>query len=111
MSDSKIVNACVVLFFLVIFFGFGISYRVSGEQRNITVKSKESIGTENGHKYMVYCKGEVLSNEDSWIFLKFSSADLYNELEKGKTYKCTIAGWRIPFFSMTENIIDAELVK
>ncbi len=83
-----------------------ICYRMSGEVRSITVKDKESIATEDGHKYLIYCEGEVLSNEDSFSFLKFNSADVYNELEKGKTYKCKIAGWRVPLFSWTENIIE-----
>lgn len=104
MNKLSIVAIGLGIFLVV--FSHTICYRMSGEIRSITVKDKESISTEYGHKYLIYCEGEVLSNEDSFVYFKFNSADVYNRIERGKTYKCRIAGWRVPFLSMTENIIE-----
>ena len=54
---------------------------------------------ENGEK-------KVFENEDNWIAGKFDSSDIYNDLELGQDYCFKTIGWRIPFLSQYENIID-----
>ena len=94
---------------VIILMAYPVAYYSSSKTVDITVKDKERITTGSGEnissKFLIYCEGEVFENTDSWLFFKFNSSDVQNELESGKTYTVTIAGWRIPFFSMYRNVI------
>ncbi len=100
----------IIIVIAVLLFAYPVGYKNSSETINITVKEKERAVTGSGNsmssKFLVYCEGEVFENTDSWMFFKFNSSDLENELEAGKTYTVTVAGWRIPFWSSYRNIIE-----
>lgn len=48
---------------------------------------------------------------DLFFKFKFDSTDLYNELEKGYTYKIKISGTRIKILSEYPNINEIEEVE
>lgn len=104
----------MVLFAVVLVAGvvlsYPVAYKTSATQVEITITDKERVTTGTGQnissKFLVYAEGEVFQNTDSYLFLKFNSADLQNTLEIGETYVVTVAGWRIPFLSMFRNIIS-----
>lgn len=41
---------------------------------------------------------------------KFNSSDIYGTLKEGKKYKIIVVGYRVPFFSWYENILEVEEV-
>jgi hypothetical protein len=49
---------------------------------------------------------KVFENSDSWLEKKINSSDIQNKLKEEKTYRIETYGWRIPFFSMYENIVE-----
>lgn len=83
-------------------------YRHSEQTVVITVVSKERIAEKNSGKYLVYTKGEVFEVTDTVSYWRFDSSELYGELGEGKSYRCKISGWRVPFFSWYRNIIEIE---
>ena len=42
------------------------------------------------------------------IRLKFNSSNIQGKLKEGHTYKVTVIGYRVPFFSWYQNIIKVE---
>lgn len=80
------------------------SYRATQRDISITVNDKERNGT-NGDGYLVFAKGETFSITDSTLYGQFNSSDIYGSLQRGKTYDCSVVGWRNGFFSMYRNII------
>ena len=76
----------------------------------ITVKDKERITTGSGKtissKFLIYTENEVFENTDNILFLKWNSSDVENKLERGKTFKVKVAGWRVPFLSMYRNVVS-----
>ena len=90
-------------------FGYSIAYYSSSEYVEITIQDKERITTGSGEnissKFIVYSENEVFENTDSWLFFKFKSSDIQNNLKIDETYTVKVSGWRIPFFSMYRNII------
>lgn len=46
--------------------------------------------------------------EDTLIKGRWNTADDYAEIEIGETYSFTVIGWRIPFMSEYENIIEFQ---
>lgn len=53
---------------------------------------------------------EVFQNRDAKWWLKFNSADIQARLQEGKTYRMTVTGWRVGFFSWFRNIVSATEV-
>lgn len=80
----------------------------------VLIKDKERINYEDDgqtlSKYLIYSDDEVFENVDDWFYLKFSSSDIYGQLNEGETYKLWLSGWRIQIFSSYRNIISIEKV-
>lgn len=87
------------------------------DKDRITESSKDSDGnSETSSKYLVFADDEngnslVFENTDCFIRLKFNSSNLQGKLKEGHTYKITVIGYRVPFFSRYQNIIKVEEVK
>jgi len=75
----------------------------SKERVQVVTGSGSSISTS--YEFFVYTENEVFSLKDSISFMHFSTYDVYNSLKENNICKVDIAGWRIPFISMTRNII------
>ena len=102
----------IIAIILLIGIGYSIAYYSSSKTITIKVNDKERIvettGGENpsvSSKYLVYTEQGVFENTDNLMFLKFNSSDVYNSLKRDSTYNVTVAGWRIPLFSMYQNVI------
>ena len=93
---------------------YPIAYKFSKETIKIKVKDKErsidGTGDSIKGKYIVFAEGEVFENTDSYLFGKFGSSNIQNQLDLGQTYEIVVAGWRVPFLSWYRNIISIEAV-
>lgn len=82
-----------------------------------TVTDK-TVKHEQDHKdtYFIYTQlsnkqERVFKDEDTIWAWKWDSSDVYGKLAIGKTYKIKAYGFRIPFLSSYENIVNVEEVK
>lgn len=102
----------IIIIVLVLIFGYPVAYYLSYETIETTISDKERITTGKGDeiksKFLVYGEKEVFENTDSWLFFKFDSADVQNEIELDKNNKIKVAGWRVPFFSWYRNVIGVD---
>lgn len=98
----------------------GIGYTIAGYQNEntYTVTLEEKFTKRHGESdsYMLFTETEggekrVFRNSDALFVGKFDSADLQAGLEEGKKYKFTTIGFRIPFLSAFENVIEVKEVK
>ena len=99
---------------LVLLFGVGIvccQALLPTKYVTFTVKSKESVNTSNGHQYRVYTTNGVYKVEDSVINFTFRSADRYNNLNVGHTYRCKVQGYRSGVLSSFPNILTCTTLK
>lgn len=71
-----------------------------------TVASKEATHTQESTKYLVYTDKTTYEIEDSWVWHRWDSSDVYGKIKPGATYTATLQGYRIPFLSMYPNIIN-----
>lgn len=60
-------------------------------------------------KYLVYTNDGTYEITDSLFWPRFDSSDLYGSIEVGKTYQFTVAGYRVPLFTMYPNIYEAKV--
>ena len=63
--------------------------------------------------FMIATEDRPFVNHDAKYRLKFNSGNIQNEAIrlKGKTVRIRKYGWRIPFFSMYENVVSIKEVK
>ena len=105
MNKGGLLFLCVLLAVI----SYPIAYRMSEKTIEVMVTEKERITTGRGKtidsKFLVYTEGGVFENTDSWLYFKFNSSNVQNELKVGESYMVRVAGWRIPLFSWYKNII------
>ncbi|PCJ96645.1 MAG: hypothetical protein COA52_01180 [Hyphomicrobiales bacterium] len=87
---------------------FYINPYTNSKEITIIVTEKDRECNRDECKYIIYTDGEVFENTDSWLFFKFNSADVYNELKLNTTYDVKVTGLRFPFFSWKRNIVKVE---
>jgi hypothetical protein len=90
---------CVIIFTFV----NACHYEVD---QTFTVTGKEAVKSDKDSKYLVFTDVTTYEVEDSVIFWRWDSSDVYGRLAVGKTYRATLQGYRIPFFSLYPNIIS-----
>ena len=94
----------VLAIVLVPLLTYPVAYYLSADTVTLTVTYKERVED----RYLIYSDEGVYENTDSYIFLKFNSSKLYNDIKPGKQYTAKVAGWRVPFLSMYRNVIKVE---
>jgi hypothetical protein len=79
----------------------------------ITTKITDAQMTEVQGKFMIATEDRPFVNDDAMYRFKFNSATIQNEAIrlKGKVVRIKKYGWRIPIFSMYENVVKIEEVK
>ena len=104
----------IIIFVLVSMVG-----TFNDKEYTITVTDKERIVDADGEtitsKYLIFGEDEdgnvlVFRNSDEPIRGKWNSSTVQGSLKVGKTYTVVVVGYRIPFLSCYENIIDFEEV-
>ncbi len=73
---------------------------------NVTGCDIKRAGSQGGDKYLVYTDNAVYQVTDNVFFLRFDSSDDYGKLKQGGMFKVEVIGWRIPFLSQYQNILD-----
>jgi hypothetical protein len=100
----------VILIVIVLFIGFGWSCVANGNEEihtNVTVDSKERVcDGKNTCKYLVFTDKGTYEVTDSVLRGRWNSSDVYGRLNEGQTYTFKVTGFRMPFFSSYQNIIE-----
>lgn len=85
------------------------SYAFAHNDRTLTctVTDKDRGGDEGSYRVYTEECGQ-LANEDSMWRGKYDSADVWQDLKVGETYKLHVVGYRIPFLSQFPNVLSVE---
>lgn len=105
----------IILLFLLITGCNGLIAYGTEDTVTFTVRKTEervqSDGESISSKRLVYTdKGTYMCGDSIW-YGQFRSSDTYGEIEKGKTYKAKITGFRFGCTSSYPNIIEIEEVR
>ena len=112
--------AIMIVVILVLSIGYEAIFSFNDTEYTITVTDKERIykgsGDTSSSKYIVFGddgngNSLVFENTDCFIRGKWNSSNIQGQLKEGNTYKVTVVGYRVPFFSMYQNIIKIEDIK
>lgn len=103
------ISAVAILSVLVLLaVGCSTALLASKEPRTFTLQHIERGSDDK--PALAFTDVGVFSIEDSLFLWHFNSSDIYGELvrQEDKRMTCTVAGWRIRFLSMWENILECE---
>ena len=112
--------AIMIVVILVLSIGYEAIFSFNDTEYTITVTDKERIyegsGDTSSSKYLVFGDDDngnslVFENTDCFIRGKWNSSNIQGQLKEGNTYKVTVVGYRVSFFSMYQNIIKIEEIK
>lgn len=112
--------AIMIAVILALSIGYEAIFSFNDTEYTITVTDKERIykgsGDTSSSKYLVFGDDDngnslVFENTDCFIRGKWNSSNIQGQLKEGNTYKVTVVGYRVSFFSMYQNIIKIEEVK
>jgi hypothetical protein len=90
---------------------FPFIWAFGNEQTQVCTVEEKDRGGSSGTMRLYSEDCEILEFGDVWLRGHFNSADLYQEIEEGKTYELTTVGWRIPIISGFPDIIEVKEVK
>lgn len=120
MRIQKLFIVAFVGFILLLTIGSQMVFNFNDTEYTITITDKERIyegsGDSSSSKYLVFGDCEngdslVFENTDCFIRGKWNSSNLQGKMKEGNTYKITVVGYRVPFFSMYQNIIKVEEIE
>ena len=79
-------------------------------QKEVQVKEKYTRVEQGRHRYMVTDNdGNIYRTGPCLWRVHWTQAELWNSLEKDKTYHIKAYGWRVPFLNIYPNITNASL--
>lgn len=108
---DKIVCTAIILFVLVFcgWIGADIKFKYENPHYEIITVKEKTVGiSKDKSSYLVYTENEVYEIRDLLFVGFFTSSDVFNSLEVGKTYKVYTRGRRFPLFSNYKNILEVK---
>ena len=109
--DRVLGGGLVFLIFIVLCIGYCSIGYMNTETTTCQVEDKWIKNYDRDGVYLVDCGKNIYKISDLFWKAKFDSSDIYGKLEKGKTYKITTSGFRIPILSEYKNINKVEKVR
>ena len=116
--NKKVLTKVIVIgvIFIGIVCTLSVNFNNSVEVHTATITDTVIKRQGETDIYLVYTKSDsgniaVYENSDSFIKGKYNSSDLQAKLEKGKKFKLTVVGYRLPVISSYQNILSAEEIK
>lgn len=83
--------------------------------RNAEILKAERVTTGSGDsmrsKYLVFTDKGVFENTDTIFYGKWNSSDFYARMNMGDVCNFTVTGWRVPFLSWYQNIVEMDCRK
>lgn len=113
---GPIVAVTLVLSIGVAIWGCSSVYESTEQTIVAEVLDKDRVCKGNGNggstcEYLVFTEFETFKVADSWMLGRFDSSNVYGRIREGETYEFRVRGWRMPFFSQYQNIVEATPVK
>lgn len=103
-----------LVFFLIVGVVWFSAYQASERTLDTVVTGKERVceTTSDGSdcKYLVFTDDGTFKVTDGYTGsggIRFSSSDLYGQIEEGPA-TLTVIGWRVPIFSSYPNIVEVD---
>lgn len=113
MRKSYFVEFIIIIVVLAIAVIVSVFTSFNDTEYIVTVTDKERVVDGESSSYLVFTEDEqgnvmVFENTDNILRGKWDSSNIQGQLKVGNTYKVVVVGYRVPFLSMYQNIIEIE---
>lgn len=113
MRKSYFVEFIIIIVVLAIAVIVSVFTSFNDTEYIVTVTDKERVVSGESSSYLVFTEDEqgnvmVFENTDNIFRGKWDSSNIQGQLKVGNTYKVVVVGYRVPFLSMYQNIIEIE---
>jgi len=101
----------LIVFIIITHISNLIYYHLTKFERKITVDEKYAYSSKRRGQTISDTNNVVYVLRDVLVLFHWTSVDLFNEIDIGKTYKIQGYGIRVPFLGWFPNIISAKLIE
>ena len=105
VSNKKIVIGLIIIFASLIFGYLFFERFLTEKEVTITVINSEKFGDEPG-RYLIFTKDEVFEDANNYYHDKHNATEVFEKLQKGRTYVVKVVSFYIPDIPHFRNIID-----
>jgi len=108
-KKGPLVVVLLILIVIVVIFSMSYAY-LSSEVITVKITGTEVKRYDESDKYLINTDKGTFENTDTIWYWKWDSSDLQGKIKgkKDQTVKLKVYGWRIPFLSMYENVVEIK---
>ena len=103
---NRKVSIGLIIIFISFIFGYLFFERFLTEKEvTITVVNSAKFGDETG-RYLIFTEDEVFEDSNNYYHDKHNATEVFNKLQKGRTYIVKVVSFYLPDIPHFRNIID-----
>ncbi len=105
ISSRKIFIGLIIITLSLVFGYLFFERFLTEKEITITVTNSEKFGDEPG-RYIIFTKDEVFEDANNYYHDKHNATEVFNKLQKGRTYLVKVVSFYWPDLPHFRNIID-----
>jgi hypothetical protein len=105
LNNRKIIIGLIIIIISLIFGYLFFERFLTEKEVAITVINSEKFGDEPD-RYLIFTKDEVFEDANNYYHDKHNATEVFNKLEKGKTYVVKVVSFYWPDLPHFRNILD-----
>jgi hypothetical protein len=105
MTNKKLSIGFIIIIISLIYGYLFFERFLTEKEVTITVTNSEKFGDEGG-SYLIFTPDEVFEDENNYYHDKHNAAEVFNKLQKGRTYKVKVVSFYWPSLPHFRNIIE-----
>ena len=105
MTNKKVSIGFIVIIICLIYGYLFFERFLTEKEITINITNSEKFGDEEG-SYLIFTPDEVFENENNYYHDKHNATEVFNKLQKGRTYKVKVCSFYLPFIPHFRNIIE-----
>jgi hypothetical protein len=105
LTTRKIVIGLIIIIFSLVYGYLFFERFLTEEEIVITVSNSEKFGDETG-RYLIFTDDEVFDDANNYYHDKHNATDVFNKLQKGRTYTVKVVSFYWPTLPHFRNITE-----
>lgn len=105
LTNRKISIGLIIILLSLVFGYLFFEKFLTEKEVTITVLGSAKFGDEPG-RYLIFTKDEVFEDANNYYHDKHNATEVFNKLQKGRTYKVKVVSFYLPDVPHFRNIIE-----
>ncbi len=105
LTNRKIIIGLIIILISLVYGYLFFERFLTEKEVTITVINSEKFGDETG-RYIIFTPDEVFEDTNDYYHDKHNATEVFNKLQKGRTYKVKVVSFYWPALPHFRNIIE-----